>query len=312
MSAAGPLRGIVPPLVTPLSDAGCLDVPALHRLVTRVLGGGVHGILLLGTTGEFAGLTMDVRRALIDEGCGCVAGRVPAIVNVSGTCLAESLQLAQHAAQAGATGLAICPPYYFPLAQPELLRYVRRFCEEAPLPVWLYNIPQFAHTPFGSETVRSLAELPNIVGLKNSNGSIKYLRTIRRLTAYREDFSLLVGSEETLLGAMQAGAHGGVCGGANMFPHLFVRLYEIASDGRQTEAELLQSLIARIANELYTVGTPSSSYLRGLKYALSALGVCEETMTEPFAPFEEAERSQIDTRLQKLLQLVKNAGLLRK
>ncbi|MGH9618382.1 MAG: dihydrodipicolinate synthase family protein [Bryobacteraceae bacterium] len=307
-----PLRGIVPPLVTPLCDGAALDVPALHRVIDRVLAGGVHGVLLLGSTGEFASLTVNVRREMISESCSYIAGRVPVIVNVSSTCLAESLELAEQAARAGAAALSISPPYYFPMHQLELQRYIRRFCDRVTLPVWLYNIPKYAHTPFGTDTVRSLVELPNIVGIKNSSGSIQYLRTIRRVTSHRPEFSLLVGNEETLLPAMDAGAHGGVCGGANVFPGLFVSLYETASNGRHTEAELLQSLIARIGNDIYTVGPASSSYLRGLKYALQSLGVCGDTVAAPFDTFTPPEKSQIDERLQKLLRFLNNSGLIRK
>lgn len=307
-----PFCGIVPPLVTPLREAASLDAPAFRRVIAHVLRGGVHGIFILGSTGEFAGLTMDVRRAVIDEACSCAAGRVPAIINVSDTCLTESLRLAQHAAHAGASALAICPPYYFPLDQLALIHYIRRFCEQVTLPVLLYNIPQYAHTEFESDTVRLLADLPNIVGLKNSNGSIKYLRAVRRLTAHRPDFSLLVGNEETLLPAMDAGADGGICGGANIFPDLFVLLYEACSEGQRVDAEALQSLVLRIANALYTIGPANSSYVRGLKCTLSMLGVCSDAMAGPLEPFTQEEKLQLAERMQTLLPFINASGLIRK
>lgn len=305
------LHGIVPPLVTPLLDPETLDIPALRRMIDRVVDGGVHGIFLLGSTGEFAGLTGKIRRTFIDEACSSIAGRVPTVVNASDTCLAESLQLAQHAARAGASAVAICPPYYFPLDQSELISYGRRFCEAVSLPVLLYNIPQFAHTPFDAETVAALAQLPNVAGLKNSNGSIKYLRTVRHLTAHRPEFSLLVGNEESLLSAMEVGADGGVCGGANVFPDLFVLLYEAAAAGRRADAAALQALVLRIANDLYTIGPVTSSYLRGLKCTLSVLGVCSDAMADPWEPFTEDEKRQLAERLEKLLPFIDNSDLVR-
>lgn len=305
------LHGIVPPLVTPLLNPATLDVPGLKRVIDRVLGGGVHGIFLLGSTGEFTGLTGEIRRAVTDEACSCIAGRVPVIVNVSDTCLAESLQLARHAAAAGAWALAICPPYYFPLDQSELTGYIRRFCEAVSLPVLLYNIPQFAHTPFEAETVAALSEVPNVAGLKNSNGSIEYLRSVRRRTAHRPEFPLLVGNEESLLSAMEAGADGGVCGGANVFPDLFVLLYEAAAEGRRAEAEALQTLVLRVSNDLYTIGPDTSSYLRGLKSALSVLGVCSDVMADPLEPFTEGEKRQLAERLERLLPFIDNSDLVR-
>jgi 4-hydroxy-tetrahydrodipicolinate synthase len=300
------LHGIVSPVITPLRDPETLDSTALRRVITRVLDGGVQGILLLGSTGEFASLTRDMRRAVIDEACEHVEGRVPVVVNVSDTCLAESRELAEHAARAGASALAVCPPYYFPLNQPELLHYVRRFCESVTLPVFLYNIPQYARTEFEIETVGSLAEMPKVVGLKNSNRNVGYVQAVRRITAHRADFSILIGSEEILLPAMDAGADGGVCGGTNIFPDLFAKLYQAISEARRSDAERLQFLIIRIAEDLYTVGPLNSAYLRGLKCALSLLGVCGDAMAAPLEPLDNAQKSELAERLRRLLPAINN------
>jgi dihydrodipicolinate synthase/N-acetylneuraminate lyase len=295
------LYGIVPPVITPLHGPENLDAAALQRVIARVLDAGVQGIFLLGSTGEFASLTMDARRAVIDEGCLHTDARVPVVVNVSHTCLAESRELAGHAARAGASALAVCPPYYFPLNQLELLHYIRRFSESVSLPVFLYNIPQYARTEFEAETVCALAELPNVAGVKNSNGSVAYVQTVRRGTAHRPDFSILIGTEEDLLPAMDAGADGGVCGGANLFPDLFVKLYRAISEARRPDAERLQSLITRIAKDLYTVGPLNSAYLRGLKGALALLGVAGDSMADPLEAFDDKQKYELADRLRRLL-----------
>jgi dihydrodipicolinate synthase/N-acetylneuraminate lyase len=296
-----PLRGIVPPIVTPLTEDAQFDVPSFVGLTERLTQAGVHGIFLLGTTGEFASLTTDTRRQIVFEGCRAAAPRVPVIVNVSDTSLEMSLQLTAAAAQAGAAAVAICPPYYFSLTQEDLFRYARRFAQASDLPVFLYNIPQNAHSEFEVSTVRRLAELPNIVGLKNSNANLEYVSSIANIKSQRPAFSLLVGNEELMLSAMSVGADGSVCGGANIFPSLFVSLFHAIQSGSQAQAKSLQDLVVKIANQLYTVGSAKTSYLRGMKAALAALGVCGDMLAEPLHVFDPDEREELGSRLNRLL-----------
>ncbi len=305
---AHPIRGIVPPLVTPLLKAEMLDVLGLHRVMERVLKGRVHGLFVLGSTGESASLSMDLRRAVIGETCAALSGRMPVLINVSETAFTHSLQLSEHAANAGAMAVALSPPCYFPLTQQDVLYYVKRFAEKSPLPVFLYNVPQYAHNEFAPETVGELSRSPNIVGLKNSNGSLEYLHAVRKAVAHRPEFSVLVGNEETLLPALLAGAHGGVCGGANMFPELYVQVYDAVSGGRHSEAEVFQNLIVRVAKTIYTVGPAQTSYLRGLKCALSLLGVIEDVLAEPLHSFDRFERAELQTRLDQVLKAVETAS----
>lgn len=296
------LRGIITPLVTPLRHAAALDIEALSRLIERVLDGGVHGLFVLGSTGEAPSLSIALRCAVISTVRDLVEGRVPVLVNVSDTAFAHCLRLADEAALAGASAVALSPPCYFPLDQDQLFRHTKKFCENSPLPVFIYNVPQYAHNAFAPDTVRELSYLPNVIGLKNSNGSLEYLEAVRTRVAHRNDFSLFVGNEETLLAALLAGADGGVCGGANMFPKLFVQLYEAATNGRHAEARPMQELVVRIAKAVYTVGPSESSYLRGLKHALSMLGVIENVLAEPLQNFNAAERVQFEKDFGDLIE----------
>src|SRR5258708_33355939 len=112
----------------------------------------------------------------------------------------------RHGAKGGAAGGAVCPPYYFQVTQQDLLRYAQKFAEASDLPVFLYNIPQNAHVEFEVDTVRRLAQVPNIAGVKNSNGSIDYIAKISQVKTWRPEFSLLVGTEEIMMTAIEAGA----------------------------------------------------------------------------------------------------------
>ncbi|HEX4748604.1 MAG TPA: dihydrodipicolinate synthase family protein [Bryobacteraceae bacterium] len=302
------IGGIVVPLVTPLRAGGELDRGSLNRMVEHVAGAGVNGLFMLGSTGEASSLSVEVRCSLLREVAQSARERVPLIVNVSDTAFDHTLRVADEAAQSGAFAVALSPPSYFVLDQHQLSAYSRHFCERSPLPVFLYNVPQFAHTAFEPETVCELAELPNVIGLKNSDGSLEYLQRVQSLLGSREGFSVLVGNEETLLPALELGADGGVCGGANMFPELFVELFQAATEGRGNDAERLQQIVGEVSEAVYGVGAPETSYLRGLKRALSALGLIEDALAEPLQNFEPAEKAELDGRFARVLAKVRQVA----
>src|ERR1035438_5764923 len=136
-----PLRGIVPPLITPLRSQDELDVAGLERLIEHVISGGVHGLFILGTTGEAPSLSYRLRRELIDRTCKIVRGRIPVLAGITDTAFVESVNLARHAAAAGVQALVVSTPYYFPVGQSELAGYFDHLVAELPLPLFLYNTP---------------------------------------------------------------------------------------------------------------------------------------------------------------------------
>ncbi|HEX3725722.1 MAG TPA: dihydrodipicolinate synthase family protein, partial [Pirellulales bacterium] len=295
-----PLRGIIPPMVTPLVDRDTLDVAGLERLVEHLLAGGVHGLFILGTTGEAPSLSYRLRRDLIDRVCAQVAGRVPTLVGITDTSFVESVHLARHAADAGAQAVVLAPPYYFPAGQPELWEYVANIAPELPLPTFLYNMPSHTKLTFESETLERALELPKIVGLKDSSAQMIYFHRVRRLAAARSDFSLLVGPEELLGESVLSGAHGGVCGGANLFPRLYVDLYESAARADLDRMAQLHARVMSLGGTIYSVGKHRSAFIKGLKCGLSCLGICDDFMAEPFQRFAPAERAKVQSYLSEL------------
>ncbi len=298
------LRGVITPLVTPLRNHFSLDEHSLQRVVEHVISGGVHGLFVLGSTGEASSLSVDLRCSVIYRVSEIAAKRVPLVVNVSDTALEHTLRFAEESAKAGAFAVALSPPCYFPLDQRQLRTYTSNFSERSPLPVFLYNVPQFAHTALEPETVCHLAQLPNVIGLKNSDGSLKYLQTVQSGLARRDDFSLLIGNEETFLGALELGADGGVCGGANMFPNIFVRLFNAAANGNDAEAGKLQQTIVQVSKAVYTVGPSETSYLRGLKHALAVLELIDDVLAEPLQNFNSAECAELESRFADVLKAI--------
>jgi 4-hydroxy-tetrahydrodipicolinate synthase len=295
-----PLRGVIPPMVTPLADRNTLDEAALERLVEHILAGGVHGLFVLGTTGEAPGLSEQTKRLVVERTLQQVSGRVSVLVGVTDTSLEDALALSRHAAECGADALVIAPPPYFPVHQDDLQRYFAAFAEEAPLPVMLYNIPSHAKNAIAYETVETLIDLPNVVGLKDSAGDMLQYNRFITLFSDRPDLSLLMGPEELLAESVLMGGHGGICGGANLVPSLYVELYEAALTGDLQAVHKLQQRVLRLSETLYRVGPPPSGYLTGLKCALSWLGICSDRLAEPYHALPAERRRVVQQHLDDL------------
>ncbi len=293
--------GIVPPLVTPLHGRDELDGEGLERLIERLIGGGVSGLFLLGTTGEAPSLSYRLRRELVERACRHVAGRVPVLVGITDTSLVESAGLARHAADCGAEAVVSAAPYYFPAGQAELREFFEELLPELPLPLMLYNMPALTKVAFSDEVVSWALQQEGIAGLKDSSGDLVYFRHMRRLAANsRPDWSFLVGPEELLAESVLLGGHGGINGGANLHPSLYVALYEAAKEGNVALARKLSEQVMALSESLYHVGRHGSAIIKGLKCALSILGVCDDFMAAPFHRFQEREREVIRKRLEEL------------
>jgi dihydrodipicolinate synthase/N-acetylneuraminate lyase len=295
-----PLRGIVPPMVTPLTDIDTLDIAGMERLIEHILAGGVSGLFILGTTGEFSSLSYRLRYEMIERVCRQVKGRVPVLVGITDTSLVESANLARKAADAGAAAVVSAPPYYYATGQPELIEYYQHLVPMLPLPLYLYNMPVHTKVMIDPGTVRKIAEMPNVIGLKDSSANAVYFRLVQHAMRDRQDFALFMGPEEITAEAVLFGANGGVNGGANMFPKLYVDLYKAAVAKDFEKLKPLQEKVLQISSSIYTVGRFGSSYLKGLKCALSLMGICSDYLADPFHHFEEAEREKIRKSLEGL------------
>jgi 4-hydroxy-tetrahydrodipicolinate synthase len=287
-------------MVTPLADGDSLDLPGIQRLVEHILSAEVAGLFILGTTGEGPSLSYRLRQELIEVASEQVAGRVPLLVGVTDSAFAESVALAEFAADAGAAAVVLAPPYYYPARQDELARYVEHFAAESPLPVFLYNMPGHTKIAFEVDTLRRLFEVPNIVGLKDSSASMIYFHNVRRLARTRPGWTLLVGPEELLAESVLSGGDGGVCGGANLFPRLYVNLHHAARRGDLPRVKQLHDDVMRIATALYTLPGHGAPVTAGLKGVLDCWGICRAVLAEPFGPLSEDHRRQIHQRLEGL------------
>ncbi len=296
-----PLCGIIPPLVTPLTDNETLDVESLERLIEHLIAGGVHGLFILGTTGEEQSLSYHLREEMIRQSTRINQGRLPLLVCVSDTSIVESIRLARIAADCGADGVVSAPPYYFATGQPELAQFYEELVPQLPLPVFLYNMPSHVKVSFAPETVHRIAQNPHVVGFKDSSANAVYFQSVLYKMRERSDFAMLVGPEEITGECVLLGAHGGINGGANMFPSLYVSMYEAARRGDVTRVLQLQQIIMQISSTIYTIGQHGSSYLKGLKCALSLLGIIKDDfVASPFYKFNQPEREKVRQALSAL------------
>jgi dihydrodipicolinate synthase/N-acetylneuraminate lyase len=292
-------HGIVPPMITPLLDRDTLDFAGLERLVEHILAGGVHGLFILGTTGEGPSLGYRLRRELIEHTCRLVNHRVPVLVGITDTAFVESVSVARAAADSGADAVVLAPPYYLPEGQPELQEYLAHLVPELPLPLFLYNMPALTKVPFEIETVRRAMDEPRVIGVKDSSGDMGYFHRAFGLVHHRPDWTLLIGPEEMLFDAVLAGGHGGVNGGANVFPRLYVKLFEAARAGDLATARKLQ-----VSEALYRIGRHPSAIIKGIKGAARSLGLCDDFMAEPFHRFRGEQRTLLEQNVQRLQNLM--------
>lgn len=291
------LHGIIVPMVTPLKPDGTLDFESTEKLVEHLISGGVHGIFALGTTGESQGLSAQQRVEFVTFVGDKIAGRVPYIAGVSDTSLADSIKLAEVAQTAGACGVVAAPPYYYAPSQDDMVKWFTALADASPLPVYLYNMPSHVKVNIDLGTVMKLVKHPNIKGLKDSSHNMTYFQSLSYLTKDEEDFVLFVGPEEQTAQAVLLGGAGGVNGGANMFPDLYVKSYEAAREGRLVDVRRYQKAILHIATAIYTIGEGPSSYLQGLKGALEVLGLCSRTLAMPYTALPEEKMSLIKEAL---------------
>jgi 4-hydroxy-tetrahydrodipicolinate synthase len=293
-----PIQGIIPPLVTPLAGRDRLDREGLERLIEHTLAGGVHGLFMLGTTGEGPSLSYRLRRELISATCLIVRGRVPVLVAITDTCLAEAVALANHSAEAGARAVVSSTPYYYPAEQNDLIRYFRALASELPLPLFLYNMPRMTKDRIEPDTVRELMQLDQIVGLKDSSGDMDYFRQVAQAAKARTDWRLFIGAEASLIDALRLGGHGGVNGGGQVAPRLLAGLWDAFHSGDEAQVAALQQRLRRFG-AIYSFGG-HAAVTQGLKCALSLMGICEDEMALPFAPLGAENRAKVRAILEDL------------
>jgi dihydrodipicolinate synthase/N-acetylneuraminate lyase len=294
-----PLTGIIPPIVTPLISNTELDVQGLKNLIDHILTGGVHGVFLLGTTGEATNLDYNIRKEFIYKACEFIDKKVPVVVGITDTCLQGSLEIANTAKYAGADALVISTPYYVPMSQNEFVYYLEELVPQLSLPFMMYNMPGCTKMHMSLNTVRKAKEL-GAIGIKDSSGNLPYLLSLIEEFKDSPEFAIIAGSEMFIPETIKNGGHGAVAGGANIFPSLFVELYEASLRDDTKKIDLLMKKLVEIEEKIYNVGAHPSKYIKTIKSALSAMGICNDFVAMPFRRFDAIKTNRIIQNLKEM------------
>jgi 2-dehydro-3-deoxy-D-pentonate aldolase len=300
ISSPKTLRGIVPPMITPLAGENKLDRPGLEKLTEHLITGGVNGLFVCGTTGEGPSLSYSLRRELLQSTCDQAKGRLPVLMGLIETSKTETVAMAEFAARAGAAAVVLAPPYYYPLSDADLIRWITGIASECPLPIYLYNLPNPKHMRYTLDTLKVCSVIPGVIGFKDSSGDFEFLQSTLALFRERPDFAIFVGPENLLAKSLLMGAHGGISGGANVFPGVYAALYEAFTAGDNEKLFALQQWVDGFTAQIYSVGAAEASLVRGLKSSLSLLNICGSRLCSPYSPANSNQREQVKLALQRL------------
>ncbi len=287
------LHGIIPPVVTPFLADESLDLPRLKSHIDDQLAAGVHGIFVLGTTGEFYALSEGEKQAVTAAAIEHVGSRAKVYVGTGAETTGEVVRLSRMAAKEGAAGVSVITPYFLKPTQAELIDHFRRVADAAGVPVILYNNPATcAGLSIEPDTVAKLAEHPQVVGIKDSSGDLQNtIELVKR--AQSGTFSVLLGRDTLILAGLLFGTRGAIPATCNIAPQLCVGIYESFRTGDLTAARAYQDKLAPVRLSL-TLGTGNGA----VKEALAVLGKSCGPNRRPIGPLSEDKRATLRQVLQ--------------
>jgi 4-hydroxy-tetrahydrodipicolinate synthase len=278
-------RGSFTALVTPFRNAS-IDERAFRQIVDWQVAEGVNGLVPAGTTGESPTLSQEEHRLLVEWCVDQSAGRVPVIAGTGSNSTAEAIALSVQAEKAGADALLVVTPYYSKPTQEGLYWHFRAISAAVSLPIIIYNIPGRSAVDMSVDTMKRLFELENIAGLKDATGNVG--RVGEQRLAMGTGFNQLSGDDATALGFMVHGGHGCISVTANVAPRLCAKFQQACLRHDYAAALALQDRLAPLHRALFLETSPAP-----VKYALSTLGKCADTLRLPMVPVCEVTRRAV-------------------
>ena len=286
--------GVLPAITTPFKADGSVDHPFLKDHAIRMVDAGCTGIVALGSLGEANTLTFEEKVAIVRSLRDALDGSVPVVAGIASLSTRESISLAQAAAEAGADGLMVLPPYVYRGDWHETEAYFSAVIRATPLSCMLYNNPIAYGTDVSANQIAELARHSNLHAVKESGGDVRRVSTIRQLLGDR--LNVLVGMDDMIVESVGVGATGWIAGLVNALPEESVRLYELARDGEREQALALYDWFLPLLR-LDTV----PKFVQLIKLVQRAVGLGSERVRPPRLPVvgEELEEVQrlIDERL---------------
>jgi 4-hydroxy-tetrahydrodipicolinate synthase len=304
---AGRLHGILVPLVTPLNADESVDLASLGRLIDSVLDAGAHGLWLLGTSGEFAGLPAGQRRAAVEFAVQHVGDRAPLVVNVGDGSTKLAAEHARHAAAVGVRYIAATTPHYYLHSMDEVAAHFTAVKAAAPeVDLFVYNIPSTVKVRITVATVLGLAAEGVVQGIKDTQNDLQWDRELvngLRERGLDRDFVTFVGTRSLIDASVFVGADGAIPATSNIAPAACVAAYEAARAGDPVAAAQAQHLVLRYESLARVAGGGSTiaADLSAMKHVLRLRGVIDDaTTTAPLRPFTDDEVSELASRLAAL------------
>ena len=287
------LQGCFTAIITPFSN-GDVDEVRMRQLIEEQIAGGVDGIVPLGTTGESPTFSFNEHHELIRKVVKIVDGRCKVIAGTGANSTSEAIEMTREAAKAGADVSLQVTPYYNKPTQEGLYRHFSTVAEEGGLPIVLYNVPGRSGQEIAIDTVKRLAELPNVVAIKEAAGSVDRVSAILNCC----ELSVLSGDDSLTLPMMSVGAKGVISVASNVIPAEMTALTHAALAGEWDKARELHYKYYDLFNAMFIETNPIP-----VKAAMVELGKVEEEYRLPLCPMSEANRA-------KLVEVMKRTGLL--
>ena len=290
------LKGSLVALITPMNQDGSINYEQLHDLIDWHIENGTDGIVAVGTTGESATLPVEEHLAVIEATVKHVNKRVPVIAGTGANNTVEAIALSKAAEQAGADYTLSVVPYYNKPSQEGIYQHFKAIAEATSIPMVIYNVPGRTVVSMSNDTILRLAEIPNIVGVKEASGNIG--NNIELINSVPEDFVVLSGDDPTGLPFMLCGGHGVVTVAANVAPKLFADMCRAALEDDIATARRLNEQLIPIYNTMFCEPSPAAP-----KWGLSLLGKCEPHVRLPLVALTEAGQAKVRAALEKSGQI---------
>lgn len=290
------LKGSLVALITPMNQDGSINYEQLHDLIDWHIENGTDGIVAVGTTGESATLPVEEHLAVIEATVKHVNKRVPVIAGTGANNTVEAIALSKAAEQAGADYTLSVVPYYNKPSQEGIYQHFKAIAEATSIPMIIYNVPGRTVVSMSNDTILRLAEIPNIVGVKEASGNIG--NNIELINSVPEGFAVFSGDDPTGLPFMLCGGHGVVTVAANVAPKLFADMCRTALEGDIATARRLNEQLIPIYNTMFCEPSPAAP-----KWGLSLLGKCEPHVRLPLVALTEAGQAKVRAALEKSGQI---------
>lgn len=284
-------HGSLTALITPFQN-GTLDERAFAVLVERQIAGGTHGLVAVGTTGESPTLSHDEHKRVIELCVEVAAGRVPVIAGAGSNSTREAMDLMAHAKAVGADAALVVAPYYNKPSQEGLYQHYKALNDAVALPIVVYNIPGRSVVDIKPATMARIAQLPNIVGLKDSAGDPA--RTALHLALCPDGFQVFAGDDNLALGFAAYGAAGCISVASNLAPGPCAAMQDALGAGDFAAARALNHRMLTLQAALFAEPNPAPT-----KYGLSLLGLCAPDVRLPLTPVSLEVAEQVRAAMQE-------------